>query len=62
MLLAKYTKLFINIDDAQYDFGQFNLLKVIYKNNKQLCENFPDSLYQHIMHIIKEHGRQKRFI
>ncbi|EGR30288.1 MIR domain protein [Ichthyophthirius multifiliis] len=60
-ILVKYIPFFI--DEISFDFGQFELIKAIYENNKFLCENFFNgTFFNQILVIIKQYGRQARFI
>ena len=58
-LLFPYLDYFL--DELQYDFGQTDLVNAIFKNNQYLCENCPKT-FEKMKKIIKEKGRQKRFL
>lgn len=45
------------IDEIVLDFGQIELVCAIIKDNKFLCENFPDTLLQNFLKFINLYGR-----
>lgn len=58
-ILIDYLDFFL--DELQFDFGQTDLVNAIFKNNKYLCENCKKT-FEKMRKIIKEKGRQKRFL
>jgi hypothetical protein len=60
LILYEYIDFFL--DEIEQDYGQMDLFCAIFRDNKFLCESFPDSLLKTILNFINIYGRQTRFL